>query len=529
MPPYSTRLVPVTLFERLATLTKSRQRKLGVLVGAVALPALILAGFATLLTLRVAREVQAESTRYSVYVEGKVTEAFEQELVAQLRDAVVPAEGVARDGGSREALLAALASRSRRFEAPHYVPVEEMAGLSVIMVESNMLLYGDDPTGRHQHPFAAVVLRGPDGEVTGAGGWWFNPRSFIASRLASVVRDRLSSSPRMYGGIESTRNLSVQVFDPQGNEVGRVRDPARATTSRGAEMTGPFEGYRVHVTPTATAPVSLASRFVFVEVSLIALLTLVMLGATTIGVRYILRQIELVQVKSSFVSNVTHELKTPVAVIKLAVETLEMRRYRTPEEGDKYLRTILRESDRLAQLVDNILDFSRLESGQKVLRLGPVNVADVVAVTMESFRLRLEDAGFEYSVEVPERLPRVKADPVAIQHCLLNLFDNAMKYSKERKEVRLSARERDGMVSIAVSDRGIGIDAEDQERIFEKFARVEKGLVHTVKGAGLGLSLVEQLIRAHHGRVEVASTPGEGSIFTLLIPIWTEETGSPRA
>ena len=126
MPPYSTKLVPVTLFERLATLTKSRQRKLGVLVGAVALPALILAGFATLLTLRVAREVQAESTRYSVYVEGKVTEAFEQELVAQLRDAVVPAEGVARDGGSREALLAALASRSRRFEAPHYVPVEEM-------------------------------------------------------------------------------------------------------------------------------------------------------------------------------------------------------------------------------------------------------------------------------------------------------------------------------------------------------------------------------------------------------------------
>jgi signal transduction histidine kinase len=254
-----------------------------------------------------------------------------------------------------------------------------------------------------------------------------------------------------------------------------------------------------------------------------------MLASTAIGVRYILRQIELVQVKSSFVSNVTHELKTPVAVIKLAVETLEMRRYRTPEEGDKYLRTILRESDRLAQLVDNILDFSRLESGQKTLRLTSVSVADVVAVTMESFRLRLEDGGYEYSVEVPETLPRVKADPIAIQHCLLNLLDNAMKYSKERKEVRLWASERDGMVGISVSDRGIGIDPEDQKRIFEKFARVETGLVHTVKGAGLGLSLVEQLIRAHHGRVEVASTPGEGSIFTLLIPIWTETNGSPRA
>ena len=519
----------VTLFERLAILTKSRQRKLAVLVGAVALPALILAAFATLLTLRVAREVQAENTRYCGYVEGKITEAFEQELITQLRDAVVPAEGVARDGGDRAALLAALASRSRQFEAPHYVPVEDMAGLSVIMVESNMLLYGDDPTGRHQHPFAAVVLRGPDGEVTGAGGWWFNPRAFVAARLATVVRDRLSNSPRMYGGIESTRYLSVQVFDSQGNEVGRVRDPGRAPFTRGAEMTGPFEGYRVHVTPTAQAPVSLAGRFVVVEVTLIALLTLIMLASTAIGVRYILRQIELVQAKSSFVSNVTHELKTPIAVIKLAVETLEMRRYRTPEEGDKYLRTILRESDRLAQLVDNILDFSRLESGQKTLRFASVSVAEVVATAMESFRLRLEDGGFEYHLDVPEALPRVKADPIAIQHCLLNLLDNAMKYSKERKEVRISARERDGMVSISVSDRGIGIDPEDQKRIFEKFARVETGLVHTVKGAGLGLSLVEQLIRAHHGRVEVASTPGEGSIFTLLIPVWTETNGSPRA
>ncbi len=259
----------------------------------------------------------------------------------------------------------------------------------------------------------------------------------------------------------------------------------------------------------------------------IALMIAVLLGATWVGVRYIVRQIELVQVKSSFVSNVTHELKTPIAVIKLAVETLEMRRFRNPEEEEKYLRTILKESDRLTRLVDNILDFSRLESGQRALRLAEVRVEDLVSTALESFRLRLEDEGFHWDVDIPAGLPSVRADVIALQHCLLNLLDNAVKYSRDRKEIRITARARDGMVSVAVSDRGIGIAAEDLPRIFEKFVRVETGLVHTVKGAGLGLSLVDQIVRAHHGRVEVASTPGEGSIFTMLLPVWEGGQGSP--
>ena len=141
---------------------------------------------------------------------------------------------------------------------------------------------------------------------------------------------------------------------------------------------------------------------------------------------------------------------------------------------------------------------------------------------MDSFRLRLEDAGFQFAVELPEGLPAVKADAVALQHCVLNLLDNAVKYSRERKDVRVTATAREGFVSISVADRGIGIDPEHQGRIFEKFMRVETGLVHTVKGAGLGLSLVDLIIRAHHGRVEVASTLGEGSVFTLFIPVWEE-------
>lgn len=503
-----------------AALTLTRQRKLALLVGAVAVPALLLAIVASTLTLRIGRQVRADSARYNAYLAAKVSEAFELELLNQLRDAVIPAENVAQAGGGDAAIVAALATRSSRFEAPHYVPVDRMDDLSMIMVESNMLLFGDDPSGRHDHPFAAVVLKGPRGDVIGAGGWWFNPRAFLAANLANVVRDRLGASPRFYGGLESTRNLCVQVFDDEGHEVSRVREPGPTSTSRGAELTGPFGRYTVRVTATSSSPAALAQRFVIAQIVFIAVMTAVLLGATWVGVRYMVRQIELVRVKSSFVSNVTHELKTPIAVIKLAVETLEMRRFRSPEEEEKYLRTILKESDRLAQLVDNILDFSRLESGQQTLRLAAVSVDDLVTNVMESFRLRLEDEKFEWHVDVPEGLPRIKADTIALQHCLLNLLDNAVKYSRDRKEIRVVARERDDMVSIAVGDRGIGISAEDLPRIFEKFVRVETGLVHTVKGAGLGLSLVDQIVRAHHGRVEVASTPGEGSIFTMLIPVW---------
>lgn len=511
-----------------APLSQARQRKLALLVGAVAVPALLLSFIASLLTLRVVRQVQADAARYNAYLAAKVSEAFEQELLFQLRDAVVPAEGVARAGGGPAAIVSALATRSRQFEAPHYVPVDNMDDLSVIMVETNMLLFGEDPSGRHDHPFAAVVLKGPHGEVVGAGGWWFNPRAFIATNLASVVRDRLGASPRLYGGLESTRNLCVQVYDSEGHEVARVREPGPTASARGAELTGPFGRYLVRVTSTSNSPASEAQRFLIALMLFVGVMTAVLLGATYVGVRYIVRQIELVQVKSSFVSNVTHELKTPIAVIRLAVETIEMRRFRSPEEEDKYLRTILKESDRLTQLVDNILDFSRLESGQKALRLSPISVEELVMNVLESFRLRLEDEGFEWHVDVPQGLPKIHADAIALQHCLLNLLDNAVKYSRDRKEIRVVARQRDDLVSLAVSDRGIGIAAEDLGRIFDKFVRVETGLVHTVKGAGLGLSLVDQIVRAHHGRVEVASTPGEGSIFTMLIPIWRGSHGSPQ-
>ena len=153
---------------------------------------------------------------------------------------------------------------------------------------------------------------------------------------------------------------------------------------------------------------------------------------------------------------------------------------------------------------------------------------EVIREALETFRPRLDAEGFKVEVEIPEQLPAIRADGRALSHALLNLLDNAVKYSRQRREIRISAGARDGEVRISVADRGIGIAPGDQDKVFDKFVRLETGLVHDTKGAGLGLSLVNQIVRAHGGRVELVSTPGEGSTFTLVLPIAEEEwTASP--
>jgi len=367
------------------------------------------------------------------------------------------------------------------------------------------------------------LLRDAGGQFIGAGGWWMDPGRFLTVHLADVVRERLPANPRLYGGLAATRRLSMQLFGPGNAELARVRDPHTDVTAASETLTGPFERYRVRISPTADTPVVLTRRFVVLEIAFIGLMTLVIAAATIFGLRHTLRELELARVQSSFVSNVSHELKTPIALIRLAVETLEMGRVNGAEERDRFVHTIGRETMRLSQLVDNILDFARLEAGQKVFRFETVDVAELVRTTLDSFRLRLEDQGFAVAVDLPDSLPAVRAEPVALTHCLLNLLDNAIKYSRERREVRVSAEARPGFVAVSVADRGIGIPAADQKRIFQKFVRVETGLVHDVKGAGLGLSLVDQIMRAHGGRIELTSAAGEGSTFTLLIPAADEE------
>lgn len=224
------------------------------------------------------------------------------------------------------------------------------------------------------------------------------------------------------------------------------------------------------------------------------------------------------EVRSQFVASVSHELKTPLTAIRMYAETLAMGR--TRDEGTKceYLETIVNESERLARLVDNVLDFSKIEQGKKIYRLRPTRLEEVAGSAARAMHFPLTQQGFELRLSIPEKLPEVEADPDAIQQAILNLLTNAMKYSGDAREIDLRMSARNGDAVIEVTDHGIGLTPEEQKHIFEKFYRAPSHEERLIAGTGLGLTLVAHIAKAHGGRVEVESAPGAGSTFCLFLP-----------
>ncbi|HKP86702.1 MAG TPA: HAMP domain-containing sensor histidine kinase [Blastocatellia bacterium] len=252
------------------------------------------------------------------------------------------------------------------------------------------------------------------------------------------------------------------------------------------------------------------------------MLTLFVLSLLILGIiltlRATAREMRLAQAKSTFVSNVSHELKTPLALIRLFAETLELGRVKSSEKAQEYYRIINNESRRLTQLINNILDFSKIEAGRKEYEFDESNIAEVVEDVLRSYEYQIVNAGFELTTDIRQDVPTVSIDRDAISQAVLNLINNAVKYSDEVKKIAVRVRAKDGFVAIEVADSGIGIPRSEHEKIFEKFYRVSTGLVHNTKGSGLGLALVKHIVEAHKGKITVESAPDKGSKFIILIP-----------
>jgi signal transduction histidine kinase len=260
-------------------------------------------------------------------------------------------------------------------------------------------------------------------------------------------------------------------------------------------------------------------RNFIINLSLWTLMTLLLLAAIGLMLRTASREIKLTQMKADFVSNVSHELRTPLASIRVLAELLNLGRVKDPTKVLEYGGYIESEGRRLTQLINNILDFSRIESGGKTYHFETANVKEVITDALEAFSLQLKRNGFVVDFEAADKsLSNVTLDPDAFGLALTNLFDNAIKYSGSEKKISVRLDQTDGFVTIAIRDHGIGIPREEQVKIFEKFYRVSTGLVHDVKGSGLGLSLVKHIVEAHHGKITVDSTPGKGSTFTIFLP-----------
>ena len=280
-----------------------------------------------------------------------------------------------------------------------------------------------------------------------------------------------------------------------------------------------FPGLVLAIKFRGTTIQALGQRFLRTNYMILGCLSLLLAGGVMLTYRNLHREMALARLKSDFVSNVSHELRTPLSLIRLYAETLELGRIKHREKLDEYYCIIRKESERLTALINNILDFSRIEAGKREYDFRETDLAELVQKTVESYRYQIEQNGFAFEQHIEEDLPKVQVDREAIARSLLNLINNAFKYSSENKYLGINLYRSNGSVRMEVVDRGIGISRADQDRIFEKFYRASNPLVHNTKGSGLGLSLVRHVVEAHHGQICVDSTPGQGSTFTIVLPV----------
>ena len=230
-------------------------------------------------------------------------------------------------------------------------------------------------------------------------------------------------------------------------------------------------------------------------------------------------ELKLSRMKSHFISTVSHEFKSPLTSIRQMAEMLATGRISAPSKRKKYIETILQQSERLSHLIENILDFSRIEEGHKTMRFEHGDIIPVVKEMVESFQIFTADRGFRITLETPDSVPLIVFDREGISQVMHNLLDNAVKYSGDSKSVVVTISRKMERILIGVRDYGYGIRKEDQEKVFSRFYRAGDELTHNVKGSGIGLTIVRQIVEAHHGKVTVESALGKGSLFSVQLPI----------
>ncbi len=319
----------------------------------------------------------------------------------------------------------------------------------------------------------------------------------------------------------SKEQLTLGVFNKKsGNRVysTEVRD---STTLSGAALIKDlwiFPNYALAISPKGTSIQQLVRQRTTTNLYLLIGLDAVLIVAMVLAFRSVKKEVQLAQNKADFVANVSHEIRTPLALISMFAETLEMGRVTSEQKKQEYYGIINKETHRLTGIVNKILSFSQTESGKKKLQLRPVLLNEVVEDILHTYDFHLKNKGFEYLFRSSEKI-EVLADREALTEIIVNLIDNAMKYSVDVKKIEIDAEKNSDVGLLRVKDYGIGISAADQKHIFDKFYRVSTGDLAKARGTGLGLSLVKQLLEQQNGKITVNSELGKGSVFVVYLPL----------
>jgi len=343
-----------------------------------------------------------------------------------------------------------------------------------------------------------VLVTDADGQVILA--------NYSASSILEIPRDQLNGKP-----INELLGLYAATGD---NWMRTVKEWARATKQEGQPQ---FKAERL----------TIEDKFVSV------LLSPVFAGGQFFGTvsifRDVTQEVAVDRMKSEFVSTVSHELRTPMTSIKGYAELMLLGAAGSMSDAQRqYIDVILANADRMSELINDLLDISRIESGKTTLELQPVNLSQVISQVINEHLQGLiqhENKPIGVTTEISATLPLVNADPDRITQILTNLLDNAFHYTPAEGNITVATQANGQYVAISVSDTGIGISKENQEKIFDRFYRVEDSDIQEVPGTGLGLAIVRSLVEMHGGQLDVESTLGEGSTFTFTVPVvQAEET-----
>jgi len=494
----------------------AKGRIISIFVGAVLLPSLALSYVSIALVPKLAKQTKMSeikrAERALYYIEKDLQHSAEKK-------ALEAAQVVGTDrllDGRPEVIRAALREAGMgqdAFESLHLEATAYRRGSAFIVERRRQ---GEVP--RDILRAVEVVRQGDDEDSVswpGDEGGWLRFRfrcDYVHRRLVREYFERDFANP--------DQALVIRVSEPGGGTVYETAPTPSGRFEVKREMESPsFKGLQLLLRYKERSIEQDVRRWEMGTLALIGFIDLMLGAGLFLIYSNVRREIHLSRLKSDFVANVSHELKTPLALIRLFAETLELGRVPSEEKAREYYRLINKESQRLTQLINNILDFSRIEAGRKEYRFAPTDIGRIVSDVVDAYRFQIEQNGFELEVDVAEDLPEVAADKEALGQALLNLVNNAIKYSRDGKYLRLQVSRRGDEVLISVSDRGIGIAKGEQKKIFDKFYRAEDSLVHETKGSGLGLPLVRHIMEAHGGSVEVESAPGKGSNFTLVLPV----------
>jgi len=350
---------------------------------------------------------------------------------------------------------------------------------------------------------------GNGNQVSEFWGLLLNSEQLKADLLSPVIKQHVSSE-----------DIHWIVKGRDGQDILKSDDSASGSMTVRAYFAGNFPPWSLDLyqqNPRLFETLLTSRRGIYLY--MFVLLAGILMFGLTLTIRIVTHELELGKMKSDFVSTVSHEFKSPLTSIRQLSEMLQTGRVPSEERRQRYYNVLLEQSERLSLLIDNILDFAKMEEGKKEFEFEMVDMGTLLKELISTIQQQVRHEGFTVQAEIDTPLPSIRADRAAITQAITNLIDNAIKYSAGTKEVHIRGFTENQYLIIIVQDFGVGIAPEEIDKVFERFYRGGDELTRTVKGSGLGLTLVKQIVQAHHGSVHVESEPGRGSTFSIRLPL----------